>query len=60
MLAGRTGLALFPAKLDDPEVDPESSNVRLHHFLSVYLQDPDGHRVELTTLDSRPGDFYAS
>lgn len=29
-----------------------------HYFLSVYLRDPDGHVVELTTLLVDEGDFY--
>ena len=29
-----------------------------HHFLSIYIEDPDGHTVELTTLLGREEDFY--
>jgi len=81
MLAGKTGIALFPANIDDPKLDVSSRNVKIDHFAfqvsnesfeaaqkwfskinvpfewqdhqafhSVYLTDPDGHRVELTTL----------
>lgn len=32
MLAGKSGIALFPARLDDPESDPESGNVGIDHF----------------------------
>ena len=32
MLAGKTGLAIFPAKLDDPYIDPRSENVKIDHF----------------------------
>ena len=32
LLAGKTGLALFPAKLDDPTINPLSNNVKLDHF----------------------------
>ena len=29
-----------------------------HYFLSLYLKDPDGHSVELTTLLVKAKDFY--
>lgn len=29
-----------------------------HYFLSLYLKDPDGHSVELTTLLGKAEDFY--
>jgi catechol-2,3-dioxygenase len=32
MLAGKTGLALFPANPEDPEIDPFSRNIRIDHF----------------------------
>ena len=32
LLAGKTGLALFPAKLGDPKIDPLSDNIKLDHF----------------------------
>ncbi|MBT8256457.1 MAG: VOC family protein [Bacteroidia bacterium] len=32
MMAGTTGLALFPAKLGDPEFDRQSRNVKIDHF----------------------------
>ena len=32
MLAGKSGVALFPARLEDPESDPESQNVGIDHF----------------------------
>lgn len=32
LLAGKTGLALFPAKLNDPKIDPLSDNIKLDHF----------------------------
>lgn len=32
MLAGTSGVALFPANVDDPEVDPASRNVKIDHF----------------------------
>ena len=36
LLSGKTGVALFPAKLDDPEFDPDSRNVKIDHF-AFYL-----------------------
>lgn len=32
MLSGKTGIALFPAKLDDTQLDPHSRNVKIDHF----------------------------
>lgn len=32
MLAGETGLAIFPARKGDPEVDSNSRNVKIDHF----------------------------
>nr|WP_297787940.1 VOC family protein [uncultured Allomuricauda sp.] len=32
MFSGKTGIALFPAHLDDTELDPESKNVKIDHF----------------------------
>jgi catechol 2,3-dioxygenase-like lactoylglutathione lyase family enzyme len=32
LLANRSGIALFPANLDDPVIDPTSRNVKLDHF----------------------------
>ncbi|MBT8312729.1 MAG: VOC family protein [Flavobacteriaceae bacterium] len=89
LLAGKTGVALFPASSEDstlpaatkgPGIDHfafQVSNENFekskawfseqeipyqvrdhHHFLSVYLQDPDGHTVELTTLVGKAADFY--
>ncbi len=29
-----------------------------HYFHSIYLSDPDGHTVELTTLMTDPSEFY--
>lgn len=89
LLAGKTGIALFPANLDDPKHDSNSRNVKIdhfafnvsnenfqkalkhyhlqgveykitdhHYFHSVYINDPDGHTVELTTLVVDPSAFY--
>ena len=90
MMAGTSGVALFPAREADPLLDPESPNVRIdhfafhvgsgdfkgamdhfqslgldfdyqdhHYFHSLYLRDPDGHIVELTTLVVDPDKFYS-
>jgi len=32
MLAGKSGIALFPANLDDPILNRESRNVKIDHF----------------------------
>jgi len=32
MLAGKTGVALFPANADDPYLDEQSKNVKIDHF----------------------------
>jgi len=32
LLAGKTGLALFPANKLDPKLDPESKNIKIDHF----------------------------
>jgi catechol 2,3-dioxygenase-like lactoylglutathione lyase family enzyme len=32
MMAGTTGIALFPAKTADPKPDPETRNVKIDHF----------------------------
>ncbi|EDP97598.1 VOC family protein [Kordia algicida OT-1] len=32
MLSGKTGIALFPATLSDPELAPTSKNVKIDHF----------------------------
>lgn len=32
LLAGKTGIALFPAKLDDPKPDPQSNNIKIDHL----------------------------
>jgi len=89
LLSGKTGIALFPAKLQDPEFPENSKNVHIEHFAfnvtrenfekakqrydeldieynfqdhiyfhSIYTKDPDGHKVELTTLMVDERDFY--
>ena len=32
LLAGKTGIALFPAKLEDPVFDTHSKNIRIDHY----------------------------
>ncbi len=31
-----------------------------HYFESLYIKDPDGHKVELTTIKDSPDSFYKS
>ncbi len=89
MLSGKSGLAIFPARLEDAKIDPSSRNVRIEHFAfnlnnenfkkaqdyfnkvgiefnfqnhhyfhSIYIKDPDGHKVELTTIMVDEASFY--
>ena len=89
MLAGKSGLAIFPARLEDEKINKDSRNVRIEHFAfnvsnedfikaqkhfkshdilfdfqdhqyfhSIYLRDPDGHKVELTTIMVDEDSFY--
>lgn len=39
MLAGKTGVAIFPAKLDDPILDPNSNHVKIDHFAFQVTQE---------------------
>lgn len=32
MLSGRSGIALFPANLKDPKIEPTSKNIKIDHF----------------------------
>lgn len=32
MIAGKTGIAIFPAKKNDPYLDPNSENIKIDHF----------------------------
>lgn len=32
MLAGKTGIAIFPANLEDTKLDPASKNIKIDHF----------------------------
>lgn len=89
LLAGKTGIALFPARPEATPLDPSYKGVKIDHFAfqvdqvnfekarqqfeangtpydwqdhhffhSIYLRDPDGHQVELTTLVVPASDFY--
>lgn len=89
MLAGKSGIALFPANINDVELNPDSKNVKIdhfafhvdhknfelarkrfarlhieyrladyHYFHSIFITDPDGHTVELTTIVVDENSFY--
>ena len=89
LLSGKTGVALFPAHKEHPELPSTSQNVKIdhfafnvtaehfekakkhfdeigvkydwqdhHYFHSVYIKDPDGHTVELTTIVVDEKGFY--
>lgn len=89
LLAGKTGVALFPAQSDAPPPNHEIKGIKIdhfafqldqenfararqqfreqgishqfqdhHYFHSIYLKDPDGHTVELTTLVTSEAAFY--
>lgn len=89
MLAGKTGVALFPANVPTNESSTPVPEIRIHHFAfnvdlenfrrakahfehlnidydfqdhhyfhSIYVLDPDGHKVELTTLVVPEAEFY--
>lgn len=91
LLAGQSGIALFPADLNDKSIPLHSKNRKIdhfafnvsnqafqkvqqhlqqlnipfefqdhHYFCSIYIKDPDGHTVELTTLVVNPKDFFPS
>lgn len=90
LLAGKTGVALFPAHPDAPPPNHEVKGIKIdhfafqvdqenfakarqhfkekeisyvfqdhHYFHSIYLKDPDGHTVELTTLVTSEANFYS-
>jgi catechol 2,3-dioxygenase-like lactoylglutathione lyase family enzyme len=89
MLAGKSGIALFPAGNNQPATDHSINTVKIdhfafnvsttafeeakqwfeesgvqykfqdhHYFHSIYINDPDGHTVELTTLVVPEDKFY--
>jgi len=39
MLSNRSGVALFPAKLDDEKLNPKSRNIKIDHFAFNVTQD---------------------
>jgi len=89
MLAGKSGIAIFPANMDHEKINALSRNVKIdhfafnvsnedfkkaqlffkeigqpfefqdhHYFHSIYLKDPDNHKVELTTILVDEEAFY--
>lgn len=89
MLSGKTGIAIFPANMNDEKLNFNSKNTKIDHFAfnvskddfqkaqahfssldidfdfqdhfyfhSVYLRDPDDHKVELTTIVVDENNFY--
>lgn len=89
MMAGKSGIALFPANHAAPATDPDFAHIKIdhfafnvsaeafeeakiwfeetgiqynfqdhHYFHSIYIKDPDGHTVELTTLVVPEERFY--
>lgn len=89
MLAGKAGVALFPADEESLVISSNSNHVKIDHFAfnvtkenfelakkkfeglgiklvqknhhffeSIYIDDPDGHCVELTTIIVPEDDFY--
>lgn len=89
MLAGKSGIAIFPADLADDMINQRSRYVIIdhfafnvsnkdflraqdyfnkinqdfdfqdhHYFHSIYLRDPDNHKVELTTIMVNEDAFY--
>jgi catechol 2,3-dioxygenase-like lactoylglutathione lyase family enzyme len=89
MLAGKSGIAIFPAILEHEIINQGSRNVKIdhfafnvsnqdfkkaqnyfksigedfqfqdhHYFHSIYLKDPDRHKVELTTIIVDEDAFY--
>ncbi len=85
LLAGKSGIALFPLKSDSDSVlrrctdhiafnvtkdaydkakvyltNIEIPFVEQDHifFISIYFEDPDGHKLELTTITCEESDFY--
>jgi len=89
MSCGKTGIAIFPANLNDDKNNLQSRNIGISHFAfnlshedfykakkyfdesavefefqdhfyfhSIYIKDPDGHIVELTTIVVEEDAFY--
>lgn len=52
LLSGRTGIALFPADSDDPQIDAHSKNVKIDHFaFSVTLENFERAREKYNSLN---------
>lgn len=52
MLAGKTGIALFPANLSDSELDAHSKNVKIDHFaFQLSLENFDKARAHYDSLN---------
>ena len=89
MLAGKSGIAIFPVNHEHETINQDSRNVKIdhfafnvsnedfekaqsyfksidqdfqfqdhHYFHSIYLTDPDNHKVELTTIRVDETEFY--
>ncbi|MEK7257773.1 MAG: VOC family protein [Bacteroidota bacterium] len=89
MLAGKCGVAIFPANPGHPGTEERFKGIKIDHFAfnvdranfekarqryeslgieydfqdhtffhSIYTLDPDGHKVELTTLVVEEDEFY--
>ena len=89
MLADKSGIAIFPANIEDEKIPENSKNVKIDHlafnvdidnfekakvkftllnieykfqdhyyFESIYINDPDGHVIELTTIKVSENKFY--
>lgn len=89
MLAGKCGIAIFPAHPAHPGTEERFKGVKIDHFAfnvdrenfekarqryeslgieydfqdhvffhSIYVLDPDGHKVELTTIVVEEAEFY--
>ena len=89
MSCDKTGIAIFPANLNDPKNNLQSRHTGISHFAfnllnedfskakkyfddlglrfefqdhfyfhSIYIKDPDGHTVELTTIVADENEFY--
>lgn len=52
LLKGKTGIALFPAKLNDPDINLKSKNVKIDHFaFNVTNENFEKAKKKLTKLN---------
>ena len=52
MMSGKSGIALFPAEIDDPVIDPGSKNVKIDHFaFNVTKENFEKAKIKYTELD---------